>query len=78
MNTQKEINSTQSYHQKIKIKKYISANEPHLQNKQRETKENNTPNRIKYIVFKQNFENIRKRITLKQEFKMYKEKLGKT
>ena len=52
MNTQKEINSTQSYHQKIKIKKYISANEPHLQNKQRETKENNTPHRIKYIVFK--------------------------
>lgn len=47
-------------------------------NKQKETKENNTPNRIKYIVFKQNFENIKKRITLKQEFKMYKEKLGKT
>ena len=30
-------------------------------NKQKETKENNTPNRIKYIVFKQNFENIKKK-----------------
>lgn len=76
MNTQKEISSTQSCHQKLKIKKYISADESHLQNKQ--TKRNKTTLQTEYIVFKQNFENIKKKITLKQEFKMYKEKLGKT
>lgn len=47
-------------------------------NKQKETKENNTPNRIKYIVFKQNFENIKKKNHLETGIQNVQKKLGKT